>query len=234
MSDPKEIGMPPKQARPWTSRRYLIFVIAVAMALFHMWTAGVRPMPGVQQRAIHLAFALALIFLMFPFKAKEDESQEAKVSEEFRPLAVLDIVLVLLSFALGVYVFVEWEALSFRTGMPNLLDNICSTVGILLVLEATRRTIGWSIVIMALVGFAYLGFGTYLPSYIAHTGFTFEQVVNFMFFSTEGILGLPLGRFFDGYHRIHHLWLISVDIRCRQFLHRHGPLALWEVPRRAG
>ncbi|MGD0234332.1 MAG: TRAP transporter permease [Syntrophorhabdales bacterium] len=193
MSDPKEIGMPPKQARPWTSRRYLIFVIAVAMALFHMWTAGVRPMPGVQQRAIHLAFALALIFLMFPFKAKEDESQEAKVSEEFRPLAALDIVLVLLSFALGVYVFVEWEALSFRTGMPNLLDNICSTVGILLVLEATRRTIGWSIVIMALVGFAYLGFGTYLPSYIAHTGFTFEQVVNFMFFSTEGILGLPLG-----------------------------------------
>ncbi len=78
MSDLKEIGMAPKQARPWTARRYLIFVIAVAMALFHMWTSGIRPLPGVQQRTIHLAFALALIFLMFPFKAREDASQEAE------------------------------------------------------------------------------------------------------------------------------------------------------------
>jgi len=193
MSDPKQVGIAPKQTKPWTSRRYMIFVIAVAMALFHMWTAGVRPMPGVQQRSIHLSFALALIFLMFPFKTKEDESQEAKISDEFRTLTVLDIILVLCSFFIGVYVFIEWEALSFRTGMPNFMDNLCSTLGILLVLEATRRTIGWSIVIMALIGFAYLGFGTYLPSYIAHTGFTFDQVVNFMFFSTEGILGLPLG-----------------------------------------
>ena len=77
--------------------------------------------------------------------------------------------------------------------MPNFLDSFCSLLGILLVLEATRRVIGWSIVIICLIGFAYLAFGTYLPSYIAHTGFTFEQVINFMFFSTEGILGLPLG-----------------------------------------
>jgi TRAP transporter 4TM/12TM fusion protein len=185
--------MAPKKPRPWTSRRYIIWFIAVAMGLFHMYTAGVRPMPGVQQRTIHLSFALALIFLMFPFRPKEDATQEEKVADEFRSLGILDIVLVLLSFFLGVYVFIEWEALSFRTGMPNLLDNLCSIVGLLLVLEATRRTIGWSIVIMALIGFAYLAFGTYLPSYIAHTGFTFEQVINFMFFSTEGILGLPLG-----------------------------------------
>jgi TRAP transporter 4TM/12TM fusion protein len=185
--------MAPKKPRPWTIRRYIIWFIAVAMGLFHMYTAGVRPMPGVQQRTIHLSFALALIFLMFPFRPKEDATQEEKVADEFRSLGILDIVLVLLSFFLGVYVFLEWEALSFRTGMPNLLDNLCSIVGLLLVLEATRRTIGWSIVIMALIGFAYLAFGTYLPSYIAHTGFTFEQVINFMFFSTEGILGLPLG-----------------------------------------
>jgi len=105
-------------------------------------------MPGVQQRTIHLSFALALIFLMFPFRPKEDATQEEKVADEFRSLGIIDVVLVLLSFFLGVYVFIEWEALSFRTGMPNLLDNLCSVVGLLLVLEATRRTIGWSIVIM--------------------------------------------------------------------------------------
>ena len=193
MKESQEATATPKKPRPWTTRRFAIFIIAVAMALFHMYTSGVRPMPGVQQRTIHLSFALALIFLMFPFRSKEDATQEEKVADEFRPLGIVDVLLVLLSFFLGVYVFLEWEALSFRTGMPNLLDNLCSVLGLLLVLEATRRTIGWSIVIMAFIGFAYLAFGTHLPSYIAHTGFTFEQVVNFMFFSTEGILGLPLG-----------------------------------------
>jgi TRAP transporter 4TM/12TM fusion protein len=163
------------------------------MALFHLYTAGVRPMPGVQQRTTHLAFALSLIFLMFPFKSKSDESQEAKVSDEDRRLSFLDVLLVLCSLFLGVYVFVEWESLAFRTGMPSFLDSFCSVLGILLVLEATRRVIGWSIVIIALVGFAYLAFGTHLPSYLAHTGFSFQEIVNFMFFSTEGILGLPLG-----------------------------------------
>lgn len=193
MKNSKEAAKTQKKSSGWTTRRVLVFIIAVAMALFHMYTAGVRPLPGVQQRTTHLSFALALIFLIFPFRARSDESQETKVSDEIRPLTFIDIVLVLLSFFLGVYVFVEWEALAFRTGMPNFLDNLCSFLGILLVMEATRRVIGWSIIIMCLIGFAYLAFGTHLPSYIAHVGFGFEQVINFMFFSTEGILGLPLG-----------------------------------------
>jgi TRAP transporter 4TM/12TM fusion protein len=170
----------------------LIFVIAVAMALFHMYAAGVRPLPGVQQRTVHLSFGMALIFLMFPIRSKKDESQEGKVSNESRPLTIIDLVFVALSFFLGVYVFIEYEALSFRFGMPSFLDSFCSLLGILLVMEATRRLIGWSIVILCLIGFAYLAFGTHLPPFIAHTGFSFEHVINFMFFSTEGILGLPL------------------------------------------
>ena len=177
----------------WPARRVLIFVIAVAMALFHMYASGVRPLPGVQQRTVHLSFGLALSFLMFPIRPKKDESQEAKVANENRPLRVIDLVFVALSFFLGVYVFIEYEALSFRFGMPSFLDSFCSLLGILLVMEATRRLIGWSIVILCLIGFAYLAFGTHLPPYIAHTGFSFEHIINFMFFSTEGILGLPLG-----------------------------------------
>ena len=182
-----------KKAPAWTPRRTVIFVIALAMAFFHIYTAGIRPLPGVQQRAVHLAFFLALTFLMFPFKAKGDETQEIKTANEFRPLSFTDFGLVALSFFVGIYVFVEYEALSFRTGMPNFLDSFCSSLAIVLILEATRRVLGWSLLIISFIGFAYLGFGTYLPSYLAHTGFTLEQVVNFMFFSTEGILGMPLG-----------------------------------------
>ncbi len=187
------MGITPKKAPVWTPRRIVIFVIALGMALFHIYTAGIRPLPGVQQRAVHLAFFLALTFLMFPFKAKGDETQEIKTANEFRPLSFTDLGLVTLSFFIGIYVFIEYEALSFRTGMPNFLDSFCSSLAILLILEATRRVLGWSLIVMSFIGFAYLGFGTYLPSYLAHTGFTLEQVVNFMFFSTEGILGMPLG-----------------------------------------
>jgi TRAP transporter 4TM/12TM fusion protein len=193
MKTDQEANATLKKGPSWNIRRILIYIFAVAMALFHIYTAGVRPLPGVQQRTTHLCFALVLIFLMFPFKTQSDESQEIKVANEFRPLAFLDVFLVLLSLFLGAYVFVEWEALSFRTGMPNFFDTSCATLGILLVIEATRRVIGGSMVIICMVGFAYLAFGSYLPSYMAHTGFTFEQVVNFMFFSTEGILGMPLG-----------------------------------------
>ena len=182
---------PTKESR-WSNRRILIFAIALAMAIFHMYTAGVRQLPGVQQRTIHLSFTLALIFLIFPFRAKSDQAKEAKVADEHRPLSITDISFLILCSFIGIYVFIEYENLSFRTGMPNLLDSLCSLLAIILVLEATRRIIGWAIVIICMVGFIYLAFGSHLPHYLAHTGFTFEQVINFIFFSTEGILGPAL------------------------------------------
>jgi len=193
MKPHQEIGTPPeKGARQWGTRRVLIFIIALSMALFHMYTAGVRQLPGVQQRTIHLSFALALIFLLFPFKAKSDEAGEGKVAEEHRPITIIDISFLIFAFFIGAYVFVDYENISFRTGIPNFLDSFCSFLAILLVLEATRRVIGWAIVIICFVGFVYLTFGTHLPFYLAHTGFTFEQVINFTFFSTDGILGPAL------------------------------------------
>jgi TRAP transporter 4TM/12TM fusion protein len=185
-------GMEQGRAGPWSVRRTLISVIAVAMALFHLWTAGGRMLPGVQQRTIHLAFALSLIYLLFPFKPRSDAAQEGKGMDEERRISIVDLVFLALSFSIGIYVFVEYEALSFRTGMPNFLDSACSLLAIILILEATRRVIGWSVVIICLVGFVYLAVGSHLPLFMAHTGFSFEQIINFLFFSTDGILGPAL------------------------------------------
>lgn len=175
----------------WTSKRILIFFIALIMAFFHLYTAGIRQLPGIQQEAVHLSFALALTFLIFPFKRRG--SEETSALEEQRPLKRIDIFLVILSFAIGAYVVLEFEALSYRVGEPNVLDTLSSIIAILLVMEATRRVIGMAVVIICLAGFAYLAFGESLPSYLAHTGFTFERVVNYMFLTTEGIFGTALG-----------------------------------------
>ncbi len=172
-------------------RRSLTFLIAVAMAIFHLYTAGMRPLPGIQQRAVHLSFALALTFLLFPFKGRT--SGEKVSTDEGRSLSFIDLSFVILSFSLGAYVFLEFEALSFRIGEPNLPDSLSSLIAILLVMEATRRVMGLSIVIICLAGFGYLAIGEHLPPFMAHTGLTFERVINYMFLTTEGILGIALG-----------------------------------------
>jgi TRAP-type uncharacterized transport system fused permease subunit len=171
-------------------RRILIFLIALAMALFHLYGSGVRPLPGIQQRSIHLAFALALTFLLFPFKSKS--SGASSKGHENRPLSLIDLLLVILSFAIGIYGFIEYESFSFRVGNPTFFDSISAVMAIFLVMEATRRILGIGVIIICLMGFAYLGYGEHLPSYIAHTGFTFERIVNYMFLTTEGILGPAL------------------------------------------
>jgi TRAP transporter 4TM/12TM fusion protein len=179
------------QARYYTPRRILISCVAMAMAFFHLYTAAIRQLPAIPQRTVHLAFVLALTFLMFPFKSKGGE--ENAHAEEHRRLSFIDLLLVALSFALAIYVTVEYEALSFRVGEPSLLDIISSAIVILLVMEATRRMLGWAVLIICGIGFAYLVFGESLPAYLAHSGFTFERVVTFMFLTTEGILGPALG-----------------------------------------
>lgn len=192
MASDRVEGHTGKKAFNWNGRRILIAVIAVAMALFHLYTSGVRPLPGIQQRAIHLAFALALIFLLYPFRSRKGESKEEKETDDKRRLSILDFVFIALAAAIGVYVTVEYEALSLRTGMPSFLDSMCAVLAILLILEATRRVIGWSILIICGVGFLYLAVGSYLPVYMAHTGFSFEEIVNFNFYSQEGIMGPAL------------------------------------------
>jgi TRAP-type uncharacterized transport system fused permease subunit len=154
MKPHQEIGTPPeKRERQWGTRRVLIFIIALSMALFHMYTAGVRQLPGVQQRTIHLSFALALIFLLFPFKAKSDEAGGVKVADEHRPITIFDLFLMLSSLLAFTC------SSSTRTSVFALASNFLDTFaafGHSLVLEATRRVIGWAIVIICFVGFVYL------------------------------------------------------------------------------
>jgi TRAP transporter 4TM/12TM fusion protein len=161
-----------------------ITVIAVIMSLFHLYTAGFRLYPAMQQRTLHLMFALVLVFLIFPL-GKSDKAQP-------KPLLCLDLLLVLISFFIGAYVMFDYEGISGRAGGPDLLDSIVSLAAIILVIEATRRIMGMAMCIIVFVGLAYVVFGTYLPPALAHSGYTFSRIVNHMFLSTDGILGVAL------------------------------------------
>ncbi len=160
-----------------------VTVIAIAFALFHMWRAYVGPMGALQQRSIHLTFALVLTFLVQPFLRRMWRQK----------LPWWDLILVGLGILVGVYLLSEYEELTFRIGTPNTLDLALGIICVFLVLEATRRLIGWPLPIIAFVFLLYAYFGEYAPGFFAHRGYDFHRIISHMYLTTEGIFGLPLG-----------------------------------------
>ncbi|MGX6443240.1 TRAP transporter permease [Neobacillus sp. K501] len=165
--------------------RWIAFAGLLAFSLFHLYTGIFGMLTAQLQRSIHLGFALALIFLLFPAR-KKNRGKELKV-------AWYDIILAIISIIVGAYWPVLIDDLVLRAGNVTQIDFYVGLAAILLVLEATRRTVGIPITIIALVFMGYALYGPYMPGFIAHRGLDLERLVQTMFFTTEGILGTPLG-----------------------------------------
>jgi len=73
------------------------------------------------------------------------------------------------------------------------MDYIVGACGVLLTLEAARRVVGLPIVIIASTFLLYSYLGPYFPGFLAHRGYSIQRIVSHMYFTTEGILGIPLG-----------------------------------------
>lgn len=154
-------------------------VIAVLMSLFHLYASGIQMLPQTQHRAIHLAFALALTFMIYPATG----SQKKK-------LPLLDIAAVLFSLFVGGYLVVEYMDLVMRAGDPMMRDLVLGGITIVMVLEATRRTMGWPLVIVALSFLAYALFGHLIPGSLGHRQYDVARIVEHLFLTSEGIYGV--------------------------------------------
>ena len=164
----------------------VISVIAIAMSLFHFYTGGFGLWLALKQRALHLTFALALIFLIYPTTKKGFGSDKSKVP-------FIDVILAVLGAGSCLYLIIFYKELVFRAGLPNNIDLIMGAITILLVLEATRRAIGPELPIVVIVFLLYAYFGPYMPGYFAHRGFSLKRIIEHLYMQTEGIFGIPLG-----------------------------------------
>jgi TRAP-type uncharacterized transport system fused permease subunit len=126
-------------------------VLAVAMSLFALY-AAVETVNALAVRALHLLFALVLIFLFYP------AARRFKIRVNVWDWA-------LMAGALASVGYVAWFAndLQFRAAVPNVLDLALGAICLFLVLEATRRTAGWSVPLVAAGFLAYALWGSYLP-----------------------------------------------------------------------
>ncbi len=167
---------------------WIVVLGLLGFSIFQLYTSIFGVLPAQLQRSIHLAFALGLIFLLFP------ASRKAKYKQKKRRFQIVwyDVVLSILGIYVGTYWLQNYEALLMRTGDLTTLDFIVSIVAVLLVLEAARRVVGLPIAIVATVFLLYAYFGSYLPGFLNLPRISLERLLGTMFFTTEGILGTPL------------------------------------------
>ncbi|PID06986.1 C4-dicarboxylate ABC transporter [Sporosarcina sp. P31] len=162
----------------------IVFFGLLAFSIFQLYTAIGKPFTAQIQRSIHLGFALSLIFLMFPARKKIGVRRDK--------VPFYDIILSLLAIAVGLYWPLFINELVFRVGRVSDLDLIIGILAVLLTLEAARRAVGMPITIISVVFLAYAFFGPYFPGFLAHRGQSVENLVQLMFFTTDGILGTPI------------------------------------------
>ena len=153
-----------------------VSVVAIAMSLYHMYVAGFGPPEAMIFRGTHLLFTLTLVFMLYPIKPDGGIGWR-----------MFDMVLLIGSWAFILHIFFNYEYVTYRTiyiDDLNTFDKIYAVVSVLIVLEATRRVLGWALPITALVFLAYAVFMTNLKLPVL-----MEQ----LYLSLEGIFGPTLG-----------------------------------------
>ncbi|KRA40246.1 TRAP transporter permease [Devosia sp. Root635] len=172
-------GLPPGFGPGLMGR--IAFGIAIAFALFQLWTAAYGTLPSQVVRAMHVGFLLLLGFgLVGNLVAK---TMWGRVF--FWSLAVL-------GFLTGIYNWVFYADLLKRSSFLSPFDLTVGTVMIVLVFEAARRLMGLPLAIIAGLFLAYCFFGQYMPGAFVHRGYDFAQIIEHFGFGTEGIYGTPV------------------------------------------
>ncbi|WP_098445877.1 TRAP transporter permease [Bacillus sp. es.036] len=161
----------------------------VGFSVFQLYTAIFGVFTAQLQRSIHLAFALGLIFLLFPASKKKLRD---KTKGRFQ-VAWYDGLLAIIGVYVGMYWPLNFEELVFRVGRLTTLDLIVGFLAIVLVLEATRRVVGLPITIITSIFLLYAYLGPYMPGFLQHRGLSLDRIIRSMYYTTEGILGTPLG-----------------------------------------
>jgi TRAP transporter 4TM/12TM fusion protein len=168
----------------------LIFGTALAWSLFQLWYASPLPfilgfgvLNDTEARSIHLAFALFLAFLAWPAFKRSPRNR----------IPVIDWALAAIAAFAGAYLLLFYAQLAMRPGQPVLMDIVVASAGVLLLLEATRRAVGWPMAALAILFLAYSMLGPYMPDVLSHRGASLNRLLSHMWLTTEGVFGIALG-----------------------------------------
>jgi TRAP transporter 4TM/12TM fusion protein len=168
----------------------ILFYVPLIWTLFQLWYAS--PLPFIfnlfvindtEARAIHLAFAIFLAFTAFPTLKSSPTTY----------VPIQDWIVGLVGAFCSAYLFLFYASLADRPGMPTQMDLVVSVVGLILLLEATRRALGPPLMVVATIFIIYTFGGQFMPDVIAHKGASLGKGMSHYWLGTEGVFGVALG-----------------------------------------
>jgi len=157
--------------------------IAISFSVFVIYSMITLKIQELQLLALFLSFTLALAFIRYPLHPGRSD---------YKPFLLIDLLLAVLSFLVGLYILVEYWDFIERVGIPTQWDIAFSFAALFLILEATRRTVGLPLLIIVLVFLFYTFLGHLLPPPLSHKGYDLERITTTFYMTQNGIFGVAL------------------------------------------
>jgi TRAP transporter 4TM/12TM fusion protein len=182
----KETG----RRRPSGFPHAILIIIPIIWSLFQLWITspipyrlGVGILNDTAARSLHLGFAIFLAFTGFPmFKSSPHDR-----------VPFQDWLFALVASFCSCYLYIFQDQLARRPGIPTTLDIAVACVGVVLLLEATRRVMGLPMTLVAIIFLIYVFGGPHAPDLIAHRGASLSRAASQFWLTQEGVFGVPLG-----------------------------------------
>ena len=183
--------------RPEGTTLKISLSIALLWSLFQLWISSPLPyffaehssffkkvlLDSNKTRYIHLAFALLLTYINYPYLRSSPKNR----------VPIYDWIIMSIGVFTALYLIIFYNDLSARAGAPTGIDIFVSITGIILLLEATRRSLGPPLAIIATTFLLYSFFGQYMPDLLAHKGHNLAKISSHQWLSTEGVFGIAIG-----------------------------------------
>jgi TRAP transporter 4TM/12TM fusion protein len=170
--------------------RFVIPTVAVIWSLFQLSIASWLILDTVFIRAIHLGFALLIVFLNYPLLKKPRLGLKFLSATDKIP--IFDYIIAFIATFSAIYIVIDFGGIMGRIGSPITRDVVIGLTLTVLLLEASRRVIGPALSAIAIAFSAYAFLGPYMPDVIAFKGVSLNRFIGQMTMSTEGIYGIPL------------------------------------------
>ena len=198
--------LPPAGESIWTSK-HIFGILAVLLSLFILGEVNGALLSPQSGLAIFAMLGLILVFLKHPLhRSAESDEQSVTTAKRIskRLFKIVDLVLIIAVVLCFGYVLIQTEpifqrfwtdgvSLGDRAGVEVTTDYVIGLLGVLLVLEATRRSIGLTLPLLAVVFLGYAAFGQWMPSWLfPHRGYSWERIVSQTFLHSQGVFGVAL------------------------------------------
>ncbi len=172
--------------------KWIIPIIALSWSLFQLSVASFLLLNSTYIRAIHLAFAISLVYFSYPLFRKPKKNKFLNYFAKTDRYSLFDFLSVIIASLAALYLLFDYAGISDRQGAPLIGDIIFGAILVIFLLEAARRALGPALPVVAIVFMLYAFFGPYMPSVIAFKGVSLNRLVGQLTMSTEGIYGVPL------------------------------------------